>query len=170
MPSEVRRFVGSCSRLVSPAPQGWRDSFALNSGARCASRADRADDVVVDDRIDLPVSLNGQYGLATLQILGGAAPRFPHSRLKVSLVDAAGKQFSLGSLVSATGWHTISGLSYMGAVRTDDAGSFLVIRLGAHKGNRFDVGRFSFTASYAVLVEPDGTVIPTPESLARRRA
>lgn len=161
--SEARRFVGSCSRLVSPSPEGWRDSFALNSGARCTRTADRADDVVVDERLDLPVSLNGQYGLSTLQILGGAAPRFPRSRLKVSLVDPAGKQSSIGTLSSGPGWYTISGLSFTGIVRSDDAGLFVVIRLRAQNGNRFDLGRFSLVTSYTALVEPDGTIIPVPE-------
>lgn len=163
-PSQVGAFVGRCSDLLSPSAHGWPDSLGLASGASCSSTRDRADQVVVRHAMAVPESIDGEYSWLRVDALSGKAPGAKGSTARLSYIDAIGHRELAATLQGRVSWTLGRGASApRDCVHVGADGPFVSWQIGVRDGSRFDVRRYGVTVRYQALVEPDGTVIPTPE-------
>lgn len=158
----ARRFVGSCSSLVSPSSRGWAGSLGLNSGAKCARTSHNASLVLTTHAAWMPDAILHRYGTAVLSVYGGAARHHTGSRLVTGFVS---RDDRLAGVLhpAAVGWHRSERVAIEHYLRRQDGRPFAVWFAAVGKGWRYDLRSFRIRFRYAALVEP-GPPDPIPRA------
>lgn len=164
------KFVGRCSKLVSPAKaRGWPGSQGYYSKARCRRTANSADVVVGAHAWWVPESRNKEYGKISVEVYGGKAKKAGRGYLILGYYGATHNGFvgrtKLGPKVA---WHAGESRKAKSLVRYQKGRPYLVWSVGLAEGSRYDVKKFRIKVRRVALVDEDGTVLAPRDGLGRR--
>ncbi len=155
------KFVGRCSKLVSPAAsRDWPGSQGYYSKARCRRTSKSADAVVGAHAWWVPKSRKREYGNISVEVYGGKAKKAERGYLILGYFGAANNGFvgrtKLGSKVT---WHAGDTRKAKTLLRYQQGRPYLVWSVGLAEGSRYDVKKFRIKVRRVVLVDEDGTVL-----------
>lgn len=147
-------YVGSCSRIRTPAPGRRAGTLGLHTNTRCDATAWKRSAAVTVHGVRVPKAL--EYGTVRITTLSGAAPSMPGSRGFIEYwndrVDAWQRHHVLPVRFTSHPGDEAPGGPLIDADRT------LAWRTYTAYGAHYDLATFTVRLPYKVLVGPDESV------------
>ena len=167
------KYVGKCSALITPSSHHWRDSLGYYSQVRCGSDKNNAGVVLVWHATWLPLNADPlAYKRIQVEEYGGPAKGGGRrSFMVMGYIDTRGRFSERVQFNRGLGWHpghTVTS-DFKKWFRYQDGRPYIVWSNGLSAGSRYDIKSFRLTAKAWVYVEPDGTILDPPPSVAESR-
>lgn len=155
------KFVGRCSKLVTPSSHGGSGSQGYYSLSKCRRATNNGDVVIGLHSGYLPKAFQNTYGDLRIRLYGGIAKRQRSGYLVLGYYRASDNKFlSRVQLTPRTQWHLGDQTRARPFVRYTTGGRpFVIWSTGLAEGSKYDVQEFRVAVVRKVLRNPDGTLV-----------
>lgn len=158
-PSVIKRFVGRCGALRTPASRRWKGSLAYVSATTC--RDPKKAYVQAVHAAYVPASVGGRYRSVQVSVLGGPSLGAPRGSYLVHGYYRDGRRWEFahrsvlrGHGVVIRGGRPLSGGDARAVIHDMDTRPFVAWSTGLSSGSRYDVRSFLVEITYDRLELP----------------